>query len=280
MMSLTEAGVPGGGRLAPLSPGNFLLSLPEEAGHPDVSSDPGTCPGWTLDDPLVPRWFGRSKDWFQPFTTWSRDALQGHPINDVRVDLGEDPAHRLWLWGGGAVAGEMDALAIPGLPGKADRIALFGSCALVRGFARSCGAGSYTMRHPFDKDAVGPVIRVPDMVEALRLHDVIIVWVSATGPGGHYPDAAQTVRALEALDQQVIGPLQDVLAAYRPARGTLVAVEAQAPGESVRLSGRMPVLHWGDGVSGDQQGIWNEDSADSGRLGEIPVDGLLKVVWS
>ena len=256
------------------------MSLPEAAGHPDVASDPGTCPGWTLDDPLVPRWFGRSKDWSQPYTAWSRSALAGHPINEVRVDLGEDPAHRLWLWGGGPVRGELNALDVPGLPKKTDRIAVFGSCPLARGFARSIGGGSYSIRHPFDEEGSGPVIRVPDMVEALRLHDVVIVWISATGPGGQYADAAQTVRALEALDQHVVGPLQDVLAAYRPARGTLIAVEAQAPGESIRLSGRMPLLQWGDGLSSDQLGTWHEDTADSGRLGEIPIDAFLKVVWS
>src|SRR4029079_8338300 len=64
----------------------------------------------------------------------SRPLLDAHEVNQVRRDLGENPATSIWLWGQGA---------IPRLPSFKDRFGLNGAAItavdLIRGVALSVG---------------------------------------------------------------------------------------------------------------------------------------------
>ncbi|MHC4718559.1 MAG: cofactor-independent phosphoglycerate mutase, partial [Planctomycetota bacterium] len=122
--------------------------------------------------------------------------------NQVRRDLGENPATHVWFWGGGRT---------PELPAFADRFALTGASItavdLIRGLSRligwDCvevdGATGFLDTNYAGKGAAA--------VEALADHDLVFVHVEATDEAGHQADAGGKVAALEQIDRHVVGPL-------------------------------------------------------------------------
>jgi len=136
----------------------------------------------------------------------SEAVLAEHEINQVRRDLGENPATHIWLWGGGKM---------PDLPAFQDRFALRGAAVtavdLVRGLARligwDCievpGATGFVDTNYAGKGAAA--------AEALDAYDIVCVHVEATDEAGHQADAKGKVHALEQIDQHIVGPLVERL---------------------------------------------------------------------
>ncbi|MDP3766843.1 MAG: hypothetical protein Q8S13_02405, partial [Dehalococcoidia bacterium] len=63
-------------------------------------------------------------------------VLDGHPVNRVRVDLGENPANMVWLWGPAAPGPTRTFAERTGLSGAVVSDGFF-----LQGFARACSLG-------------------------------------------------------------------------------------------------------------------------------------------
>jgi len=132
----------------------------------------------------------------------SESVLAGHEVNQVRRDLGENPATHIWLWGQGKM---------PRLPSFRDRFGLTGAAIsavdLVRGLAKligwDCvevpGATGFLDTNYAGKGAAA--------VEALGDHDLVCVHVEAPDEAGHQADIRGKVHAIEQIDRHVVGPL-------------------------------------------------------------------------
>ena len=154
----------------------------------------------------------------------SRQVLAGHSVNQIRGDLGENPASQIWLWGEGQR---------PVLTSFRERWGLSGAAItavdLVRGIARLVrwdvveveGATGY-----YDTNYAG---KAAAAVEALASHDVVVVHVEATDEAGHNGDAREKVRALEAVDREIVGPLLRALEAREEPWRILVAPDHETP---------------------------------------------------
>ncbi len=128
--------------------------------------------------------------------------LSDHEINAVRRDLGENPATNIWLWGQGR------ALKLPsfeqrfGLKG-----ATIAAVDVIRGLAVGvgfdlidvAGATGYLDTNFRGKGEAG--------VAALDDYDFVVVHVEAADEAGHIGDAAAKVKALEQIDEHIVGPV-------------------------------------------------------------------------
>ncbi|MFW6132333.1 MAG: cofactor-independent phosphoglycerate mutase [Planctomycetota bacterium] len=136
----------------------------------------------------------------------SRDILADHEVNAVRRDLGENPATSIWLWGEGKM---------PKLPAFEERYGVRGAAIaavdLVRGLAKLIGwrtievegATGYVDTNYAGKGAAA--------IEALDDVDLVFVHVEAPDEAGHNANPADKVRAIEQIDQHIVGPVSERL---------------------------------------------------------------------
>lgn len=201
---------------------------------------------------------GPGSDVLKTLALRATDILGHHEINRVRRDLGENPATTIWLWGQGQQ---------PTLKPFASRFGLAG-CAitavdLVRGIARLigwpvidvAGATGYLDTNYAGKGAAA--------VEALDQHDLVLVHVEAPDEAGHAGNIQAKIDALEAIDQNIIGPVADKLASFQTA-GWRILILPDHP-TPVRLRAHtdepVPWLMAGTGVSSVLSLPFDEPSA-------------------
>jgi 2,3-bisphosphoglycerate-independent phosphoglycerate mutase len=143
--------------------------------------------------------------------------LDSHPVNRVRVDLGENPANMVWLWG-------------PATPGPqrtfTDRTTLSGSIIstsfLLQGFARACSLGWKDGPPSMEETALRRLMKM--VSQEVERHDFVYVHLVI--------DTANPVErlcAMERIDQLLLKPLTGSLPSQGPWR-LLAAVDDRASG--------------------------------------------------
>lgn len=130
------------------------------------------------------------------------DVLADHPVNRRRRERGEAWANHIWLWGQGKPM-TLDTLASRhGLTG-----AMITAVDIIRGIA--LGMGMDLIEVPgatgyidTDYEAKGRAA-----VAALDRYDVVAVHVEAPDEAAHQGMAEEKTRALERIDEAIVGPL-------------------------------------------------------------------------
>jgi 2,3-bisphosphoglycerate-independent phosphoglycerate mutase len=132
----------------------------------------------------------------------SKVILAKHPINQVRLDLKENLADMIWLWGQGKK---------PVLPSFQDKWGLKGGIIsavdLVNGLGRLAsleiidvpGATGY-----YDTNFLG---KAEYALESLKRNDYVYVHIEAPDEAGHNGDAKAKIEAIENIDKHVVGKI-------------------------------------------------------------------------
>ena len=137
------------------------------------------------------------------------EIVAAHEVNHVRSELGETPANAIWLWGQGVV---------PIMPRFRQRFGVRGAAIaavdLIRGLAKLLGwtlidVPGATGYLDTDYDAKGR-----HAVAALDEYDLIVVHIEAPDEAGHMGDAGEKVKALERIDDHIVGPLLEKLRTF------------------------------------------------------------------
>ncbi len=130
----------------------------------------------------------------------SRKLLEAHEINSVRLDLKENPANMIWLWGQGRK---------PDMPSFAEKYGLSGSVIsavdLLKGLGRIIGfeviiVPGATGYYDTDYEA-----KAKAALTSLRSKDFVFVHVEAPDEAGHNGDLREKITAIERFDQLVVG---------------------------------------------------------------------------
>lgn len=136
----------------------------------------------------------------------SRKVLGGHEINAVRVDLGENPANFVWLWGEGA---DVD------LPTLVTTFGVSGVCVagapLARGVGRKVGLDVIDVpgaTGDLDTDLDG---KAEAALRALERSDFVFVHVQAANEASHLHDPMMKVEVIQQADRHLIEPIRDGL---------------------------------------------------------------------
>ena len=178
--------------------------------------------------PNLPR--GPGQERVRAIMDRARAVLAGHPVNQRRRDRGEAWATDIWFWGQG--------VQVP-LPSLEARFGLRGALITAVDILRGIGAGMGLAMIPV-AGATGYIdtdyaAKGRAAVRALDDYDLVVVHVEAPDEAAHQGMAEEKVRALERIDQAVLGPLLAALRArgdYRvlvaPDHATLVRNKAHA----------------------------------------------------
>ncbi|MBF0531719.1 MAG: cofactor-independent phosphoglycerate mutase [Candidatus Omnitrophica bacterium] len=130
----------------------------------------------------------------------SWDVLVNHPINKVRLDLGENPANMIWLWGQGMK---------PALPLFHERYGVSGAIIsavdLVNGIGKLVGLQIVDVpgiTGYYDTNFSG---KAQYALEALRHCDFVFIHIEAPDEAGHNGDWRAKVAAIENIDREIVG---------------------------------------------------------------------------
>ena len=138
--------------------------------------------------------------------------LESHPVNRVRVDLGENPANMAWLWGASGGAPQAAFGDRTGLSG-----AVVSNSFLLKGLAKTLGLGWKDAPASLKESAVKQLTKTVSSL--IDTHDLVYVHVSIeTG------DAVERTCAMERLDQILLKSLTEALPRIGPWR-LLAAVD-------------------------------------------------------
>jgi 2,3-bisphosphoglycerate-independent phosphoglycerate mutase len=203
---------------------------------------------------ILPR--GKGADLLRDLMARSAALFENHDVNKVRRDLGENPISSIWLWGQGKQAMLDNFRKRFGLKGVA-----ITAVDLVRGLAKLVGFDVIEVPGAtgfFDTNYQG---KAEAAIKALKDHDLVFVHIEAPDEASHQGNAEIKKRALERIDQLVVGPVLEALKEY-PQWRIMVLPDHPTP---VRTCGHsrepVPFAMAGTGVSGLVKDPFNEANA-------------------
>ncbi len=136
------------------------------------------------------------------FIRRSQSLLNDHPINVRRRAAGLAPANTLWPWSPGKTPIMRPFQQIRGCTG-----ALVGAVDVVKGLGKLCGLNVLTVPGAtgyFDTDYSA---KARYAIEASRTNEFVWIHVEAPDEAGHAGSAEEKVKAIEAIDREIVGPL-------------------------------------------------------------------------
>jgi len=138
--------------------------------------------------------------------TKSKSILKTHEVNKVRVDLGENPANMIWLWGQGRT---------PEMPSFKESFgttgAVISAVDLVNGLGKLLGLEVISVPGAtgyYDTNFKG---KAEYALEALKDKDFVFVHVEAPDEAGHNGDVRAKISAIENFDKLVVGTIWEEL---------------------------------------------------------------------
>lgn len=231
--------------------------------HPELGSLRARCApphdieGETLADHFP---VGPGGEFLKKLMLDARLLLQDHEVNEVRVDLAENPANIIWLWGQGRK---------PALPSFESQHGTRGACVaalqVVRGIARAVGmrvadvegATGYTDTNYRGKGEAA--------VSLLRDHDVVFVHIEAPDEAGHRGNLKLKMMTLEEIDSHIVGPVRAAAERRGDVRIVVAADHATPCSLKKHTRERVPFLAWGPGVARDEVERFSEAAAKFSR---------------
>jgi 2,3-bisphosphoglycerate-independent phosphoglycerate mutase len=213
---------------------------------------------------------GAGRDILVSLMEASKPILAAHPVNQRRVAEGKRPATQVWLWG----------------QGKAPRVRSFQEIYSRRGAIISAvdlvrGVGVLIGWHRIDVPGATGYLDTDYAakgryaVEALGAFDLVCVHVEAPDEASHEGKADEKVKALERIDEHIVGPLLAALPRYgdwrilvEPDHRTTLATRAHAYGP-------VPFAAAGTGIAPKGQTCYDEATAAAGDLSFDPGHQLM-----
>ena len=184
------------------------------------------------------------------------------PVNVARRQRGELPATNIWLWGLGRMPSLQPFTEAYGLR----RGAMITAVDLLRGLAALVGwrrieVPGATGYLDTDYTAKGRYA-----IDALSDIDIICVHVEATDEASHEGNVAAKIKALEEIDEKIVGPLHAALAAQGEYR-LMVTPDHPTPVRTKTHShGAVPFAICGSGVRADNARTYDEVTAGSSPI--------------
>lgn len=183
----------------------------------------------------------------------SKPIFAEHPVNRERVARGAKPATQIWLWGQGR-APSVTSFAREYGP----RGAIISAVDLVRGTGMligwdridAPGATGYLDTDYASKGRTG--------VAALETHDLVCVHVEAPDEASHEGRADEKVKALERIDEHIVGPLLEALPKYGEWR-IFISPDHRTPLRTrAHAYGAVPFVVAGTGIEPKGQASYDE----------------------
>lgn len=186
---------------------NLLIRRGAGADPPFDATTKTTPPHDVPDQPVadhLPK--GKGADSLIDLMERAKEFLDEHPVNTSRIAAGKRPANAIWLWGEGRSPSLPSFHKLHGLRGAIiSAVDLVRGVGLLAGWDRVDVAGA-TGYLDTDYAAKGRAA-----VRALESRDIVCVHVEAPDEASHEGKTAEKVKAIERIDEHIVGPLLEEL---------------------------------------------------------------------
>lgn len=199
---------------------------------------------------------GKGSEEIRALMARAQELLAGHEVNQVRRDLGENPATSIWLWGQGTT---------PRMPSFKERFGLRGAAItavdLIRGVALCVGWSLIEVEGATGYIDTNYRGKGEAAVEALDDVDIIAVHVEAPDEMGHNGDAALKIKALEEIDEHIVKPVLNKLRSSGEWRILCVPDHPTPVAKRIHTSDPPPFCMAGPDVAPDRAEKFSEAAA-------------------
>lgn len=175
--------------------------------HPGVLTPPHDITGKVITD-YIPK--GEAVDELYDLMKKSYDLLKDHPVNQARIARGKRPANSIWLWGEGTK---------PLLDNFSEKFGIKGSMIsavdLLKGIAICAGMNSVDVDGAtgyLDTNFDGKCKAAIE--EFKKGADLVYIHVEAPDECGHRGEIENKVKAIEMIDEHILGPVVEFLKVY------------------------------------------------------------------
>ncbi len=175
----------------------------------------------------------------------SRRILENHEINLVRIDLKENPANMIWLWGQGKKLSMPKFLEKYGLSGS-----VISAVDLIKGLGKILGLDVIKVAGAtgyYDTDYEG---KAKAALKSLEKKDFVFVHVEAPDEAGHNGDLREKITAIERFDQLVVGTILKALKRKKNYRILVLPDHATPISVKTHTSDIVPFGIFGKGILG------------------------------
>ena len=196
----------------------------------------------------------------------SMDVLFDHPVNLKRIESNKKPANMIWLWGQGPK---------PQMTPFTEKYGL--KAATITGVDLIKGIGTYlgltNVKVPgatgfYDTDYCG---KARYALKSLEDHDLVFIHVEAPDEAGHAGDIQEKIRAIERIDNRILGKLLDELPSIDDYAISILPDHPTPIDVRTHTSEPVPYAIYSPGRKGDQTDSYDELSVQKGSRG--PMEG-------
>jgi 2,3-bisphosphoglycerate-independent phosphoglycerate mutase len=241
---------------------NILVFRPGQGTAPFAGKTKTQPPHDIPDKPIadyLPK--GPGENLLQGLMRQSRDVFRNHPVNKARIAAGKRPATQIWLWGQGRAPHLKPFSEVYGKRG-----AIISAVDLVRGVGVLLGWKRIDVTGATGYLDTDYAAKGRAAAAALADHDLVCVHVEAPDEASHEGKADEKVKALERIDEHIVGPLLKALPAYGDWR-ILVSPDHRTPLTTRAHShGPVPFAIAGGGIAGADQASYDEVVAATGPV--------------
>jgi 2,3-bisphosphoglycerate-independent phosphoglycerate mutase len=204
---------------------------------------------------------GRGAEFIKNLMLESRPLLEKHEINKVRVDLKENPANMIWLWGQGTDPNMPSFKGMFGLDGG-----VISAVDLVNGIGKLTGLHLINVPGAtgyYDTNYQG---KGEYAVDYLKDKDFIFVHVEAPDEAGHNGDVRAKITAIENFDKFVVGTVWRFLKETKDFRIMILSDHATPVALKTHVSDPAPFVLAGAGIEHNGFDLFNEKNASASKV--------------
>jgi len=182
--------------------------------------------------------------------------LRGHDVNNVRIDLKENPANMIWLWGQGVKPNIPRFDALYGIKG-----AVISAVDLVNGLGKLIGFDVIDVPGVtgyYDTNYKG---KAEYALRALEDKDFVFVHVEAPDEAGHNGDMRSKISAIENFDKLVVGTIWEAMKERKDFRIMILPDHATPLSIRSHTDEPVPFAVAGKDVGRDEAHVFTERAA-------------------
>ncbi|MDD4956154.1 MAG: cofactor-independent phosphoglycerate mutase [Candidatus Omnitrophica bacterium] len=205
-----------------------------------------------------------------------REVLKGHDINKVRIDLGQNPADMIWVWGQGKKPDMPLFSSAYGLSG-----AIISAVDLLKGMGKVLGLRVIDVPGAtgyYDTDYSG---KAEAALEALDEMDMVFIHVEAPDEAGHNGDILEKIKAIENFDSKITSRVLKAMENSGKDFRVLISPDHPTPVKKrTHTSDPVPFAIAGKGVEPDGVTVFSEKAAKAGSMELKHGHELMKLLIS
>ncbi|MFA5039363.1 MAG: cofactor-independent phosphoglycerate mutase [Candidatus Omnitrophota bacterium] len=205
----------------------------------------------------------------------SKAVLAGQEINRVRLDLHENPATMIWLWGQGQKITMPSFREKFGLSG-----AVISAVDLIKGIGKLIGLDVISVEGAtgyYDTNYQG---KAEAGLKALETRDFVFIHVEATDEAGHNGDLRNKIACIERFDTHVVGTILNHFKDKKEGWRLMVLPDHATPVEMRKhVPDAVCVAMMGQGIAGNGFEVFTEAEARKSSVhfeGHQLMDVLLR----